>query len=295
MRRALLLLVLAACGRGSDGTRGGGSAALPTSGAGPFRKIVDADFTTPLDEPFVVTVFGSDVTDPAPLEGDGGVRVFFAKDGAIYRTDVAEPIVALPPDPVLVLAAGEAWESGAVRAPAIVDEGDEVILYYEGGAGGIGRAISVDGGESFEKTGMVLPGATSPAAIRVRGVHFLYHTRADAPGVFVATSFDGESYVARPEPVLAAGAAPAVAGGVTATGDTRIALYVEVPGSGGSTTIALAASRDGATFQLKRDPMFDPDPPSERAAGVLLRRSEALLFYTDVKSSRSAIALARSP
>lgn len=302
MRRALLpiaCVACAACGRGSDGTHGGGGAELPSSGSGPFRKIVDADFTTPLEEPFVITELGVDLTDPAPLDDDADgeqrVRVYYARGGAIYRSDLPEPFVELPADPVQVLAASEAWEAGELRAPAIVDEGQQVILYYEGGEGGIGRAVSDDRGETFVKTGMVLAGATSPAAIRVRDAHLLYHTRPDAPGIYVATSFDGATFSERSAPVLAVGAAPAVAGGITAAGATRIALYVEVPGSGGSTTIAIAASADGATFEVKRDPLLDPGLPSERTPGVLLRRTEALLFYGDVKSGKLAIAVARSP
>jgi hypothetical protein len=296
MRAALLLaLVAAGCGRGSDGALGGGDENLPVSGAGPFRPIRDRDFSTPLDEPMVITLPGTDLTEPAALDAGDTLRVYYSRGGAIWRSDLAATLRALPEEPAMVLAASEPWEAGAVRAPALVDEGDRVVLYYEGGAGGVGRAESDDGGDTFVKTGLVLEGGASPAALRAGDRWFLYFTRADAPGIFVALSDDGVAFAPRAEPVLAAGASPAVAGGITASGALRVALYFDTPGERDTLTIGHAGSADGVAFETRAEPILDPDPPAERAAAVLLRPSRAILFYAQTSAARLAIAAATSP
>lgn len=294
MRAALVALALLACGRGSDGELGGGGSNLPVSGVGPFRKLVDYDFSTPLEEPFVVTLPGVDLEGPAALADGARVRIYYARGGAIWRSDLPATFRELPGEPAMVLAAAEAWEGGALRSPAIVDDGDRVILYYQG-SGGVGRAESTDRGESFTTTGLVLEGATAPAALRVGDRWFLYHGRVGEPGIFVATSDDGEAWTPRATPVLAEGAAPAVVGGLTATGRLRVVLYYDRPGESGATAIGVAASGDGETFEIDEDAAMDPASPSERGAAVLATPARVLLFFNQDASGKLAIALATSP
>ena len=118
--RRLTLLALCACGLG--GGSGGGSDNLPVSGVGPYRKLFDADFSTPVEEPFVVSELGFDVSDPSPVARDGGViRVFFTRGGnEIWRSDIAS-LKTLAEPAVVSLAPAEAWEAGArPAAPARV-------------------------------------------------------------------------------------------------------------------------------------------------------------------------------
>jgi hypothetical protein len=307
-RAAPGLALLCACGLGGGDGGGGGGDHLPASGAGPYGKITDFERATPADEPFVLADFGVDLLDPAPIAVGGGYRVFHtrrASGGApeIWRADLPS-LGEAPGDAAPVLVAEEAWEAGEVRAPSIVIDGPLLILYYQGGASSIGRATSADGGRTWRRSGMVLSDATQPAALLSRGVHRLYFTRPSRPGIFHASSTDGVTYTVDDAPVLEGRRAdvfdvevsePAVAGGETAAGEQRIALYFTGTDLDGARAIGFAASRDGLSFTRAAEGILDPEAPDESGPGVVLETTRGVLFFTQARSGRPGIAAATSP
>jgi hypothetical protein len=297
MRAAAWLLIVAACARG--GADGGGADHLPISGVGPYRKITDFAFVTPLEEPFVVVLTGTDLSDPAPVERGDDVRVFYSRGDAIWRSDMAATFAALPSDPVQTLAASEAWEDGAVRAPAVVTDGadgERLVMFYQGRGAGIGRAESTDGGDTWSKRGRVLEDGASPAALRVRDRWFLYFTRPGQLGIFAATSDDdGESWAEIAGAVLPAGGSPDAAGGETAAGEVKIDLFFEDVGASGIAAIGIAGSTDGLVFSRKPGAVLPAAAPGERTPGVLFGTTRALLFFAEERAGRLAIAVATAP
>ena len=135
MRPAGLALVsiavatAAGCGFGVADDDSGGHRDLPTTGAGPFRRL-PTDLDTPVDEPWLVTDLGLDVTEPELLpRPGGGIRFFITREPAdvpigdtqIWLGAVAD-FAALPDEPPApVLVADQPWEEGRVAASSQVD------------------------------------------------------------------------------------------------------------------------------------------------------------------------------
>jgi hypothetical protein len=324
MRQALplALAVLSGCGLDLLGDyEPGGAANLPTAGAGPYLKLA-ADLSTPMEEPIVLADRDASLADPAalPLPG-GGVRLWFSRipvDGgasAIALADLGE-LGQLPRSgPTVVLTADAPWEAGAVGKPAVLVEGDELVLYYEGGgpSPAIGRAVSTDGGASFRKdpANPVLVDATSPGATRVGGQLFLYHGRPGSPAIHLAVADDGRSFgpslaVIEPRRGLPeafdqeAAADPSAVTVATLDPDEpfRVALLF-----GGSRTqagdplsaIGFAGSFDGIDFERGGlEAAMAPDAPSEAGPAVILAPTRALLFFHEQYRGRLAIGAATS-
>jgi hypothetical protein len=217
MRAAAVIaagLAAGGCGFGIvDNTSGGGDN-LPTLGAGPYGRL-DGDFSTPAEEPFLLAEPDEAFAHPAcRARGDGGLRLWFEwiLDGAAPDT-AAIGLAELPglhdlPDvaPHEVFAATEAWEEGRVSAPAVIEDGGGLVMFYEGGvaAPAIGRADSDDDGETWtRRADPVLSDATDPSAVVVDGVWHLFFTRPGAPGIWRARSDDGVSF-GEPELLIAA-------------------------------------------------------------------------------------------
>ncbi len=301
-----LVWLICACGLGGD-TSGGGSQNLPVSGAGPYRKLTDFELQTPIEEPYVLSELGVNLADPSPLRRPGGaLRLFYTRNGTeIWRADL--PALTQPfADATVALVAADAWEQGAVRAPSVIEHAGQLLLFYEGGAGGIGRAESSDGGATWTRTGMVVPGGASPSAVVLDGTFHVYFARDRH--IFVATSTDGRTFAELPDPVLAPRAGsfagsfdgrsvgePHAAGGITEAGALHVALFYTGVDTTGLAAIGYAGSDDGTTFIARRDPILDDQAPSERAASVLLSPSSAILFFTQDRTGRTAIAAATSP
>lgn len=292
MRRLLLLpLGLAACGLGNGS--GGGDDNLPTSGAGPYGKLTDFDLKTPVDEPIVIGDFGADLEDASPVARAGGaIRVFYTRragGGApeVWRSDLAS--LAVPPSatsPVL---------SGA-SAPSVVEDGSRLVLFHEDGAGGIARADSTDGGETFGAATPVLADARQPGALRTKDRWWLYFTRPATRGIFLATSTDGMNFNVREAPVIDLDASePAAAGGDTAAGTGHIGLFFTAPAAEGLVAIRYAGSADGLSFVVNPEPILDPRTPDERGPGVLLEPSRSVLFFSQQNGGHWAIGAATSP
>jgi hypothetical protein len=138
----------------------------------------------PLEEPLVAVDQILEYTEPALLADGDGYLLFVTRepadapvgDTAIWRAELPA-LDALTAAPALtqVLVADQAWEGGRVGAPALVDLGDRLVLFYAG-VDAIGRAESTDRGRTWTKgAAPVVTGATSP------GVAF--DGRALAPGL----------------------------------------------------------------------------------------------------------------
>ncbi len=206
--RALLLL-LSGCGLGWIGSEDDRTAGLPTSGAGPYKRL-EPDDLTPASEPRFLNDTRADVEDPSMLAGGAGLRVWFTR-----RTD--DPVVSevhylearsahqLPSvGPMAVLDATETWEEGVVSSPSVTkDPTGQLVMFYEGGVAmpSIGRAVSSDG-VSWTKDGdPLLVGATSPSAVFVNGETWLFVTRPNELGIWRAVD-DGTGFDFDPEPVI---------------------------------------------------------------------------------------------
>jgi len=308
MRACAIMVLAAACGLG--GSSGGGDENLPTSGIGPYGKITDYDFSTPLDEPFLVVDNAADLLDPAPIELPGfAARLFYTRrTGAtaeIWRADLSS-LEDEPENAVPVLVASEPWEQGRVEAPAPFRAGDVLYLVYQAGdpaAPVLGWAASTDGGASFVKRGMLIEDGAQPSALQLGNATFVYFTRPE--GIFVATSIGLATFAVRPQPVLGAAGGqrfdaravgePAAVGGLSPAGELRIGLFYTGTATNGVAAIGYAGSFDGTTFTHSLEPILEPGPPSEHGAGPLIAPTSGVLFFSQARGGRAAIAVATAP
>lgn len=314
LRSALVLGLVGACGMG--GEEGGGDDNLPTLGAGPYGKLeAPAEGVTPAIEPFVVTDNVADLADPEALPlGGGAFRLWFTRTepGAmaeIWRADLPAVTELPDPAPARALAATEAWEGGWVGAPSVVDRGGGRLAMYYQGAGGIGRADSTDRGETWSKVGLVLADGADPGAIEVGGRTYLYYTRADAGGIFLAESQDGVTFVPRADPVIVRRdtdadafdrlwvGEPEPVGGVTAAGQVQIGLFFTGRATEGATAIGYAGSYDGREFTrfFNDDAILEPGLADESDPAVVLEPAHGTLFFTQLRAQTTAIAVAVHP
>ena len=277
----LALVGLAACGGG--GAPGGGFEHLPTLGAGPYEKV-------PVR---LVYDLGADLGDPAVLDTDEGLRVWFTRTPSGAGTSEIDTALVTSPDQetnvvMPALAADQGWENGSVKAPSVVTLPDgRLALYYQGGTS-IGRAISSDRGITWVKeAGPLLQDAVHPAAIVLDGEVVLYHGRPDGPGVYRQGLAD---------PVLAGVEEPGVTGGWTPAGQLHVGLFYVQPWEGGL-AIGYAGSFDGVTFERFGDgePVLDPLAPDERAPEVHLHPDEGFLFFAERNGTTQVVGLARHP
>lgn len=306
------------CGLGWFGDDPGGADGLPVSGAGPYGK-PDFDFDTPAEEPFVVVDGSGSLFDPAALpRPDGGVRLWFSRlpDQAVDRHQIwrAElPGVLELPDvgPEASMAATEPWEQGQVRAPSVIDVGDRLVMYFQGGVSdpAIGRAESTDGGATWTKdpANPVLVGATDPAAAEAPGQILLYFTRPGVAGIFRAVSTDGASFAADPVPVLSPRADPDAfdVGGVaepfvlvepTPAGAVHFAMFY-TGADAGDVAIGYAGSFDGVVWQRFNgvEPILPAGGPTEHGPAAVVYADRALLFYDQLGLGRQRIGVALHP
>jgi hypothetical protein len=315
---AALLAPALSCGLDVLGYEPGGADNLPTLGAGPYRKL-PLDLETPVDEPFVLLDRGADLTDPeVHPRADGGFRLWFTRtsqeEEAIYYAEL--PALGQLPDlePLRVLAADQDWEQGRVAAPSVVEDGDLLRLYYEGGVGirAIGVATSTDGGATFTKDPQnpVLEAAGKPAATLAGDEVLLYAEELARGGgtILLAVSADGVDF-GSPRVVLTPGPAGTFDADAVrdpfavarrSDGRTHVGLfYVGESTRGGETLAALgfAGSFDGVTFErfAGGDAILEPFPPSERGPSAVLGPAGGLLFYSEPRSSRQQLAGARHP
>jgi hypothetical protein len=225
MRRATLfpfaLLGIIACG--TIASPGGGALNLPTTNLGPFAPLTK-DEVAPGDEPpFVFSNESAQYRDPcvlpvSPGASGPGVIMFavatgssgavivrtHADDGRSFYGDSVDaqnthPSHAAP----VVLHATQPWEGRDLSGPSALRVGSDVWLYYAG-AGGIGLAVSHDGGGTFQsQSAPVLaaaggasweptpPRAPSVAILPDGSFHMLY---ASGDAIGEAVSADGKAW-----------------------------------------------------------------------------------------------------
>lgn len=317
MRAAAALVLLTGCGLGWIDGVDDRTAGLPTSGAGPYRRL-EVDDNTPALEPVVVGDRTAILADPTALARDGGgIRVWYTKiaDGAptAPEIDYAElPSSHDVPDvgPMRVVAADQAWEAGGVASPSVVADGDELVMYYQAGGASpsIGVARSPDG-VTWTKTGApVLAGAFSPSAVIVDGVTWLFVERPDLPGIWRAVDTGGGAFMfdaapvvtARPELAKAFDRAtvsdPFALAVTLRDGTTRIHLWFvgTTFDPANQPAIGYAGSFDGVTWLR-----FGGDKPMlvHDATGptVVLEASHGLMLFADVSRGHLAITAADHP
>lgn len=306
------------CALGLFDEDGGGADNLPTQAVGPYGK-PEIDFDTPADEPFVLADRFASLWNPAALaRDDGGFRVWYGRE----EDDLTDlwgfelPGVTELPDvpPALVLAADAAWEQGRITSPSIVDlGGGHLVMFYEGGLDdpAIGRADSTDGGATWQKhsANPVLAGALEPGAGVLEGEWFLFYTRSDQPGIFLADSADGVAWTPRPDPVVTARPqlrfafdAAAVFNPFpvierTPAGQRHFGLYFNGEDVDGDVSIGYAGSLDGEVWHSfsDEDPILDAGSPSEHGPTVVRSPVRGVMFFSEARQGRQRIAVATHP
>lgn len=319
------VLPLAACGLGLADDTSGGKTDLPAAGAGPFRRPA-FDLDTPLDEPWLALDPALELDEPAVIaRADGGIQYWLSREDAsppvgdaqIWTGALADLRAA--PEPLApALVADQPWEQGRVAAPAIVrdpDEGDHLIMFYEGGlaAPQIGRADSHDGGARWQKHGApVLAAARSPGAAFDGATWVLAVERTDGgDGIWLARSTDGIAFTLDAAPVLTprttldgafdavAIREPSLAWTEQATGRGLWMMWyagTDMPAPTDDTpwrfAIGYAASFDGVTWQRLAGTRAILGDPAGAPTVALGDGGPDFLLYAATQSRRRAIGLA---
>lgn len=314
---ALLLVALPACGLGWIDGVDDRTAGLPTSGAGPYRRL-DVDDATPALEPVVISDRNANLEQPTALARDGGgFRVWFSRipdaDPTAAEIDYAEapsPHDLVDVGPMRVLAADQAWEAGGVASPSVIADGDELVMYYQAGGASpsIGVARSPDGVTWTKASAPVLADAFSPSAVIVDGVTWLFAERPGLPGIWRAVDAGGGAFSFDAAPVVVPRPELAKAFDRTTVSDP---FALAVPERDGSTRIHLwfagttfdpamapavgyAGSFDGITWLR-----FGGDKPmlAHDATGptVVLETSHGLMLFAEVFRGHLAITAADHP
>ncbi len=146
----LLAAMAAACA--TTGDEASVPEGLPTAGAGPFRRLTEAE--VPGIAPFVLDSKPALYREPAAFHGpEGTVLYAIARDGdadVVVRSRAVDgrSFFGTSADfgrkPTVVLRADAAWEGSALSGPAVLHASGETYLYYAA-EGGIGLARSSDG------------------------------------------------------------------------------------------------------------------------------------------------------
>lgn len=321
--RAAWFLILAGCGLGFGDTPTGGADNLPTVGAGPYGKPA-IDFDTPADEPFVVADSAASLRDPAVLPAPGGgFRLWFARtpDDGTGASDIAyaelPAVTELPTrGPEVVMSPDQAWEEGRVAAPAVVDTGDELVMYYEGGHGdaaATGRAISHDGGTTWQKYDQnpVVPLLRPTAALTPDG-WLMYGVLPGEPGIWRATSADGLAWTLGDAPVIVprpnlpeafdtlAVTDPYILVRETPAGRLHYGLFFagwDPPADEPAAAIGYAGSYDGVVWERfgGPEPVLDPGIPSEHGPAVVVDAAQGVMFFHQERQRRQRIGVAVHP
>jgi hypothetical protein len=311
-----LPLLLCACGLGAGS--GGGNQNLPNGGTGPYAKLTDPRLETLLEEPFVITELAADLAEPAAvLLDDDTYRLWYSRTprtpaGAateIWTADLATSLTSPTETPKVALRADQPYEAGRVAAPAVIRDGEAMIMFYEAGTDLVARAVSADGGLTWTKSGIVLTDARQPSIIQVDGEWLLYVTRPSTIGIFVARSADGMSFTLEPTPVLTTGetgldatsvGSPSAYAEVTVAGQNRVWLFYAATGSdedGALAGIGYAGSEDGIEFTRggRGDSALVPASAEDRSAAPLIGRARSVMFYGGTRANVRAIGAARTP
>ncbi|MBE7449517.1 MAG: hypothetical protein HS111_11655 [Kofleriaceae bacterium] len=320
---AVAVLALApACGIGFADDTSGGHDDLPTSGAGPFGRL-PVDETTPADEPWLATDRTLDFTEPALVARAGGGFVHFVTrespdlpvgDSEIWRGAIRDPR-QLPDEPLApAVIADQAWEEGHVAAPAVVDDGARLVMFYEGGLTtvSVGRAVSSDGGRTWQKDpAPVLVGARAPGVAFDGALWLAAFTRPGEVGIWLARSGDGVAWVVDAAPTLVptgvedsfervAVGSPWLAWVVESTGRGHWAMWYAglekfpLEGDLPRPAIGYVASFDGMAWGRSGAPRPVLAAPAG-APAVLVSGPRATLLFDGPAGRRLAVGVATHP
>ncbi len=326
-------LTLASSGRG--GETGGGDSNLPTQAIGPYKEL-ETNFETPLNEPFVLEDIAADLVEPAILDGDqvqgrGDRLIVYVERiataggrGTIVRADIDPNLEASTEPPEEILAPTEPWEGNRVGAPAVLRRGDKVILFFEGGdgaQGGIGRAVSMDGGRTFTRLQknpvLTAPGARQPTVIaspadpaRQLSMYFVGDS-VRGPAIFLTQSTDdGQSWGAARLVLGADSPATSDAGGVqidlggtegpcafgptSGAGLPYVGLFYVGVSATRTRSIGYAGSFDGEHFErFPGNPVVGAGGADETGPAVRREGDRGILLYAVSAGGRRSIAAAR--
>jgi hypothetical protein len=221
---ALATLGLGACATLAEG--GGGDDYLPNARAGPFRELKEGEMGDLRSEPYAIDDDERFLRDPSVIDLDGdpdtlAVIGYFAGREVV---DDVDPDPTLEPDRIFVLTALDGrtfgrspeialrpdlpWEGGRVGQPSALrlESSEEIIMLYAA-EGGIGLAMSPDGG-AFDKAAlpvlepaggweMSAPISSPGAVVRPDGVIDLFYEVATPTGsraIGLARSADGRTF-----------------------------------------------------------------------------------------------------
>ncbi|MSP62401.1 MAG: hypothetical protein EXR72_19130 [Myxococcales bacterium] len=315
-QRALLLLAIGGgCGTTGDVDRD--PRFVPTSGAGPFRRLSDESLENP--PPFVLTDGVADLDEPS-LVADGLRLALWvtARRGGTARIEHADSddLKASFTVPETALVADQAWELGSVSGPSVIAGSPWLLFYAAGGAIGFATA---DDGHGWRKgpgptlvadradEGLVLG---APGAIRLGGKVRVYYPAngalwaAEAPYADLAsgrapvwTRLDGNPTTPEREPMVASATYATAIGracaftGTTPAGRARHDLYFSATADP-NPTIGFAASYSGDRFTVAAGPILIA--PAVRAPAMVPYGAGALLLFVQ-RGQRDGIAAATSP
>lgn len=314
-----LAVCISACGLGPFPEESGGDDNLPIVGAGPYR-LPPADFDTPAEEPYVLSVPIISLLDPSARRSPAGFEVWYERKDSvaseIWKVDLVSTTELPEQEPVVVLQADADWEQGSVGAPAMVEDGDSLILYYHGGVDslGIGRAVSTDGGQSFQKDpgNPIVAGATDPHVVKAGERWLMVHADPSAQAIHWRESSDGVSFG---DSRIAIEPRSGLTDAFDNAGVTAPALHLSETIGGGSHYglfyTGLHRDDDGEIFEaigyqgsfedfrwqpfLGGEPILNSGPHAADGASPVIGSSSAHLFFHLRRQGRGHIAVAHAP
>jgi hypothetical protein len=309
---------LSACATLADGEPGLDNA--PTSRAGPFRLLRTGEIGQGRSAPIAVDDQDLALRDPSIVDVDGDpktleVEGYFAASEPGAGPDApptrivrlrAQDGRSFDRDAELVLSPTQAWEGGAVGAPAALGEAGRTLLFYAA-AGGIGLVVS-DGGAFIASPGPIVDAAsvpwgasapTGPGVVRLPDGTYEMFFAADAGGrsaVGRAWSDDLIAWTVDPEgPVLEPGrggpadevalGSPCPVVATSAEGRGILYVYFTATAADGTQSIALAARfLDGGErdFERSSSAMYAPAGDARpREPSVVRFDAFTFLFVTE--------------
>jgi hypothetical protein len=323
LRSSLLVALLAgaACGLGPFSDEGGGADNLPSLGAGPYR-LLEADFDTPADEPYVHAQQVVSLLDPAVLERDDqGFDIFYSKleegTSEIWHVGLPDIHELVDTAPRRVLQADAPWEEGNVGGAALLVDGDRLILYYHGGttSPAIGRAVSTDGGNTFVKDAAnpIVDEGMDPHVVLFEESWLMVHVDAEQQRILLRESENGINFSTPPARELLAARSgidfafdqlglrgPVLDLRKTLDGGLHYGLFYTGLGRGDPEAIeaiGYVGSFDSVLWErfLEGEPILQAGPTGGGGAAPVIGGSSSLLFFHQLRQGRGRIGVATSP
>jgi len=301
--KARALLIVLATGCATLAETAGGDQNLPSSGGGPFRKLqgVEAhgapyvldDLAANYRQPSVLPIAGTELALYVVAHDKTSDKDVIARSHALDGRTFFGATQDFGHKPAVVLAD----PSADLSHPSVVRAPDGIRLYYTKN-GALGLARSQDG-LVFTDGPAVFAGPIDSASVAVLPDGSFRMLFAKANAIFEATSADGVSFQAAPDPVLTAGttfdalgvADPYLFPRVTAANRLQFrVLYTGIAAGddGGTTTSILFAARyaDSGPFVRATTPAYAVGK-NERSPAVLEWDAGTFLYVDQDQTSQS--------